>query len=331
METQNETQAIVKSEDTTAEIVVPGWGRRDAVKEMAFRLLRMMPGAQKLTPTEAYALAQIALVHGLDPWNGEVWALKDKEGNSLGVMVGIKGHRRAAKKELEKHDPEAVYFLTFERLRSDECIEFGYSEKAIGYACMLRDNVSFDAWVRMMTSAKAAGLDNDACYQAAGKHPVVIGYGFFDADGEFPATKGTKPRPGSVAMRRAEADALKRRFSLPFEFAEQLDAMDDEQIEPTAQDEEYLEAEAAEVPYEELPVPVAEKPAKAENRSKALTREQVDALYNPLGDVDRVLPPGAVEVGSEVVAGEADGTTEQPKDKKPRRSVDENLKALGFD
>src|SRR3990172_6566782 len=78
------------------------FGSRDEIKELADRLVKMMPGGQNYTPSEALTLAQIAVAHDLDPFNGEVWLIKNEEtGKVYGALIGLKGHRKHAKKQAD--------------------------------------------------------------------------------------------------------------------------------------------------------------------------------------------------------------------------------------
>ena len=88
------------------------FGDRTDIREIAERLRLTMPGGKKLAAEEATALAQISVAHGLDPFNGEAWFIPGS-----GVMVGIKGLRKAARKQLRKeHGEGANFWTTFERV-----------------------------------------------------------------------------------------------------------------------------------------------------------------------------------------------------------------------
>ena len=66
------------------------FGSRDEIKELADRLVKLMPGGQNYTPSEALTLAQIAVAHDLDPFNGEVWLIKNEEtGKVYGALIGL--------------------------------------------------------------------------------------------------------------------------------------------------------------------------------------------------------------------------------------------------
>ena len=62
------------------------FGDRDDVKEMGERLQKMMPGAVRYNESEALTVAQLAVAHGLDPFNGEIWGIKAENGK-VGLSI----------------------------------------------------------------------------------------------------------------------------------------------------------------------------------------------------------------------------------------------------
>ena len=203
------------SENT--ELVVSGrpsavapWADRQDVRELAERLQAMMPGAQKLTQPEALALAQAAVAHGLDPFNGELWYLKDKRGNPLGLMAGIKGHRRAAHRQM-REEGGGNYWPEFEGpLNVDEKTALNIPKAALAFRCKLRDTSTINEYVSTIERLMASQLPWEIVQEVVGSRPYTVGIGF--------ATPGepSKMTTAQLAMKRAEADALKRRFDLPF-------------------------------------------------------------------------------------------------------------------
>ena len=97
------TAPEVKTE--TKEIATIPFGTRDEVKELQQRLINMlptlMPNASQLTHNEALSLAQVALAHGLSPFNNEIYYLKSGDKN-LGVFPGIRGYRKAARRQIRR-------------------------------------------------------------------------------------------------------------------------------------------------------------------------------------------------------------------------------------
>jgi len=196
------TDAIVKSESTT----LSNFGGRDPIKEMALRIQTMMPNAQKLATAEAMAVAQLAFAHGLDPFNGEVWGIKRQDtGQWYGVMVGIKGLRKSARREAKQNDSD--YFLTYIKV---DPRKYDFQPTDVVYECHLRDVASFQAWVKIDVAMMAAGIDKETIKESLGPAPVVIGVGRAN-----PSEK-SKMDLHARAKKRAEADALKQKYDLNF-------------------------------------------------------------------------------------------------------------------
>ena len=59
--------------DNSMNVSLTKFGDREEIRELADRLKMMMPGGVQYTQTEALTLAQIAVAHDLDPFNGEAW------------------------------------------------------------------------------------------------------------------------------------------------------------------------------------------------------------------------------------------------------------------
>lgn len=199
-------KALVTTVRTSA---VAPWADRRDIRELAERLRTMMPGAQRLEPAEAFALAQCAVAHGLDPFNGELWFLKDKHGKPLGLMAGIKGHRRSAHRQM-KEEGGGNYWPEFQQLDQDEKGSLGIPTDALAYRCRIRDTNTVNSYVSEIERLLAAGLPWKVVSEIAGSKPYTEGIGY--------AQKNERSRMTLVqrAMKRAEADALKRRFDLPF-------------------------------------------------------------------------------------------------------------------
>lgn len=182
------------------------FGGRDPIKEIAARLQIMMPNAQKLTQPEAMAVAQVAFAHGLDPFNGEVWGIK---GNNewYGVMVGIKGLRKGAKREADKQG--GVYW--FEEPKQVDPKKYNVDKpNAICYEMVLRDSVTTQAWAKTLNMMTTSGVPYAEAVQMLGKSPCTVGVGIADP------SERSKMGLHARAKKRAEADALKVRYSLEF-------------------------------------------------------------------------------------------------------------------
>ena len=95
------------------------------------RILTMLPGGAKLQDNERYALAQIAVVHGLDPFNGEVWYIPGR-----GPMIGIKGLRKKAREQVQGN-----FWIDFrEIIDSDERKRYGIEAGALAFEARLFDS-----------------------------------------------------------------------------------------------------------------------------------------------------------------------------------------------
>lgn len=194
-------QALTKT--TTA---VTPWASRQDVRELEERLRTMLPGASKLNALELFGLAQAAIAHNLDPFNGELWCIPGK-----GLMAGIKGHRRAAHRQInEEAGGGGNYFVEFFQLTTDEMNALKIPVKSLAFRARLYDSQTTRAYVENVERMLKAGMPWEIVSQIMGSKPYTEGIGYY-VDGE-----STKMTPVQVAQKRAEADALKRRFDLPF-------------------------------------------------------------------------------------------------------------------
>jgi hypothetical protein len=188
---------------------VTPWASRQDVRELEERLRTMLPGAQKLNALELFGLAQAAIAHNLDPFNGELWCIPGK-----GLMAGIKGHRRAAHRQInEEAGGNGNYYVEFFQLNPDEMTAFKIPPKSLAFRARLHDSQTTLAYVESIEKMLKAGMPWDVVAKIMGDQPYTEGIGYY-VEGEQ-----TKMTPVQVAQKRAEADALKRRFDLPFTMA----------------------------------------------------------------------------------------------------------------
>jgi hypothetical protein len=176
---------------------------------LALRIRDLMPGGNKLTLPESLALAQVALIHGLDPFNGELWYLKKKDGTPIGLMAGIKGHRRAARVQIEREGGGA-HWCEFDLLTKEEKAALFIPDNALAFRCRLFDSINLRTYSEAVERLMKSNVPWDDVKAMLGARPYNVGYGYF-TPGE-----PTLMKPGACAMKRSEADALKRRFDLPF-------------------------------------------------------------------------------------------------------------------
>lgn len=196
------------------EVALTNFGARAQARELGERLRLTMPNAQAFTDKEALAVAQIALAHDLDPFNGEVWGLKNAEGKWYGVMVGIKGLRKSANRQAVRES--TTYWFEY---RKADPKQYGQGADATVFEAILRDTVRVQAWSKAVHSLTSVGVPYLEAVQMLGPAPFVLGVGI--------ATSGekSKMRTDARAKKRAEADALKQRFDV--EFAGATQAQDD--------------------------------------------------------------------------------------------------------
>jgi len=185
------------------------WGSRDEVRELTERLKLMLPGGGKLTQNEIRALAQASIIHGLDPFNGEIYFLKDRDGTPHGMMIGIKGLRKKAHEQVKGN-----YWLNFREITNeDERNRLHIPEDALAFEARLFDSENIRLYVEAVSQLLKAGIPWEAVKEMIGDRPYTPGIGIF-RKGEK-----TKMEPVQCAMKRAEADAIKRRFDVPFGLA----------------------------------------------------------------------------------------------------------------
>lgn len=191
----------------TDDRAIVNYGSRDLVKELGERLRKMMPGTASLTENEALTVAQIAIAHDLDPFNGEVWGIKGDD-KWYGVMVGIKGLRKSANREAGR-----LNFSYWTEFIQVDPSEVGASKEAIVYKCIIRDTQAMQAYGKSINILTTSGIPYTQALEMVGKAPMTVGIGI--------ATPGERSKMAihPRARKRAEADALKQRFDLQFQGA----------------------------------------------------------------------------------------------------------------
>ncbi len=177
------------------------WGDRAEVREIAKRIQLMVPGGKKLSEEQALALAQGAVAHGLDPFNGEIWYIPGS-----GLMAGIKGLRKAARQQLDGN-----FWPEFDQINDpDERNLLLIPEGALAFRCIIRDSETIMVYAEAWKKLAAEKIPAEIIQQIIGKRPYTEGVGYLKKG------ESTRMDPVQCAMKRAEADAMKRRFDLPF-------------------------------------------------------------------------------------------------------------------
>ena len=208
------------------------WGDRTDVRELATRLKMMLPGGEKLDDKQVTALAQGAVAHGLDPLNGEVWMIPGR-----GLMIGVKGLRKKAREQVHGN-----FWINFIEITDpDARRRMRIPENALVYEARLFDSENITAYCDMVSKMTKAGAPWEWVVTTIGDKPFTTGIGIL-LPGE-----PTKMQPVQCAMKRAEADALKRRFDVPFGLAVEADepngVIAGEWTEPASDETDYSDPE----------------------------------------------------------------------------------------
>lgn len=186
---------------TVANQTLQVWGTRDDVRELTERLQLMLPGGKNLNPNDVRALAQGAVAHGLDPLNGEIWMIPGR-----GLMIGVKGLRKKAREQVQGN-----FWIEFREItNAEERSRYGIIAGALAFEARLFDSENIRTYTEAVSMMTKAGIPWDAVKEMIGSKPYTSGVGVLKP------TEQTKMERVQCAMKRAEADAIKRRFDVPF-------------------------------------------------------------------------------------------------------------------
>lgn len=228
--------AIIKPDANIA------YGNREEISALANRIKTMLPGGDKLSENEALALAQVATVTRLNPFIGEVWYIPGK-----GPMIGIKGARRMENEDTRNKN--GYSWLQFDVIAPEDCGAPDPEKVFRAYKCTINDVNATKAYLAVFHDALTmleASKSKDPYAEAkeiCGPRPVWEGYGF-SLIGE-----PSRMNPDSLARKRAEADALKKRIVLPFgaEISENEVGIIDAEIKEVQQPEVKVTKNEAEI------------------------------------------------------------------------------------
>jgi len=195
MSEQEQAETVLAMQAMGNTSVLDVYGAGEDIKTLARRIKLCLPGGERLGESEALALAQLSIAYSLNPFNGEVWYIPGK-----GTMVGIKGLRKAARKQ-------AQYWIEHVILTPQERDDLSIPDKAIAYKCLVYRSDLIRQSAEAIHMMYQAGM-KDAAERYAYTPTVGIGY--------WMQGESTKMKPDQVARKRAEADALKVAFDLPF-------------------------------------------------------------------------------------------------------------------
>lgn len=193
---------------TRPQTSIAQFGSRDEVREIVSRLKLMTPSGGKLSDGELLALAQGAVAHGLDPLNGEIWIIPNR-----GLMIGVKGLRKKAREQVKGN-----FWVDFRAIENaEERAAMKIPTGALAYEARLFDSENIRTYAETAERFLKAGIPWDSVKEMIGARPYTTGIGVLKAG------ENTKMEPVQCAMKRAEADALKRRFDVPFGLAVEND------------------------------------------------------------------------------------------------------------
>lgn len=192
---------LVKTNGQNAPAAFGGRGEIAALKD---RIVAMLPGAAKMTSEELWGLAQLSVAHGLNPFNGEVWAIPGK-----GLMIGVKGLRKAAHAQISRTGGN--FWVDYrEIVDENERKRWRIAIGDLAFEARLYDSDNVRTFTETIKALLGAGIPWDAVENMVGTRPYTSGIGVLRANEQ------TKMEPVQCARKRAEANAIKQRFDIPF-------------------------------------------------------------------------------------------------------------------
>lgn len=252
----------------------------------------MYPGSAKLTGDEFFALAQVGYMQGLDPFNKEIYYLKQdkwnpetrqKELKAIGVMPGIRGLRKHARRQMRyEGGRSANFWIEYQQIiDKDEKTRIGAGENDFVVKAALRDSVTMgnylnmrhsifsnhSSWKDLLRLATTEGeavatvqtaIENTA-KEILGNPPITTSYGIvknseLKKDDQkklvLPLQMSSGQSPLYMAEIRAERRALYKRFDLEKKFGAIVDDAEQE-AEAIDAELEAVEDNAPEVVKEE--------------------------------------------------------------------------------
>lgn len=180
-------------------------------------LPRVLPNASQLNADEALALAQVALLHNLSPFNGEIWFLKGNN-RSLGIMPGIKGYRKHARRQAARISPSNSYSVEYEICSPDEALA---PDGSVCIKAILRVASDTENYLRQLKMGYDAMNGSGATFkqmdetvrELIGRPPLYTSFGVIRPD-EFKRFDDAHLNKLQQAKVRAERGAIRLRFDL---------------------------------------------------------------------------------------------------------------------
>lgn len=190
------------------------YGERSEIRELVDRMRAGLPNALAVPDSGIRALATAAYAHDLDPWNGEIWVIYNENKGETSLMAGVKGLRKAAKRQLEERHH---YYLDFTPILPEEYPQYGLDTPdqygrlvELAEICHLRRGDACEQYSKTLRQIFDMCGSFETAREMLGPMPVYVGIGV--------VRKGEKSKMErcQLVKKRAESDALKRAFDLPF-------------------------------------------------------------------------------------------------------------------
>lgn len=230
-----------------------GFGDIEVIADIQNRIqstyTSLFPNSALLTNDEAFALAQVGYMQGLDVFNKEIYFLKTQT-KSIGVMPGIRGLRKHAHRQIRYEGGRSAnfwfdYVLIIDK---EEKARVGAGDTDLVVRASLRDSVTMNNYLSMRQSIfsnhsswkdllKLAQQEGDAvsivqkaieesAKSILGNPPIITSYGIIKNqelkhDGNNlvrPLQMTNTQNPYYMAEIRAERKALYKRFDLEKQF-----------------------------------------------------------------------------------------------------------------
>lgn len=283
------------------------FGEKVELQALANRIKTMTPGGKNLSDNEAMALAQVSHLTALNPFIGELWYIPGS-----GPMVGIRGSRRYGNEQI-KHEggPDAYWSPHFFVCDPEEAgVPSGVKVAAV-YRCEIHDSVSTRQYQKMILETINAFREGGApdpfgeAVKIVGPKPLWVGYGYSTPD------EKSKMNKAALARKRAEADALKRRFYIPFGAGVSEYEDRGEMVEAETWEADIAEAHEATPPISpaaSIPQTVATRPYTPEQlkaRIYEISRDKQNANKLNANQAQRGLTAATLE---ECFAGDPDAS-----------------------
>jgi hypothetical protein len=171
-------------------------------QKMYGQLRNFISGGSRLTIEEALALAAYANYEGLDPFNGECWLLKNRDGSIAGPAIGIRGLLRKVE---QKVTPGENWWPHYNKIQTPE----EDPDIILMYECLIKDTETIRAYIRLRNELRDSGADEKMINEILSKPPEIRGVGTYRASEKNPH-RDRLFTPEQRAKKRALADALRQ-------------------------------------------------------------------------------------------------------------------------